>query len=132
MSDINATSDHSPMPDTVLGLLPLDAKGPALLSVDGNVVDYETLRREVDRLAAQLRGAGLGPKDRIAIVLPNGPAMAFVLLAAMAVGCAAPLNPKYREEEFRFYLDDLHASALLTFEGASPAAHKSLRVTASL
>jgi acyl-CoA synthetase (AMP-forming)/AMP-acid ligase II len=49
--------------------------------------------------------------------------MAFVLLAAMSVGCAAPLNPKYREEEFRFYLDDLHASALLTLEGASPGAH---------
>jgi acyl-CoA synthetase (AMP-forming)/AMP-acid ligase II len=123
MSDINATSDHSSMPDTVLDLLSLDAKGPALLSVDGDVVDHETLRQEVVRLAAQLRSAGLGPKDRIAIVLPNGPEMAFVLLAAMSVGCAAPLNPKYREEEFRFYLDDLHASALLTLEGASPAAH---------
>jgi acyl-CoA synthetase (AMP-forming)/AMP-acid ligase II len=49
--------------------------------------------------------------------------MALVLLATMSVGCAAPLNPKYREDEFRFYLDDLHASALVTFEGASPEAH---------
>ena len=54
------------------------------------------------------------PGDRIAIVLPNGPEMALVLLAAMSVGCAAPLNPKYREEEFRFYLDDLRAAALVT------------------
>ena len=123
MSDINATSDHSSMPDTVLDLLSLEAKGPALLSVDGDVVDHETLRLEVVRLAAQLRSAGLGPKDRIAIVLPNGPQMAFVLLAAMSVGCAAPLNPKYREEEFRFYLDDLRASALLTLEGASLGDH---------
>ncbi len=123
MSDITTTSDHSSPADTVAGLLPLDAKGPALLGVDGDVVDHETLRREVDRLAAQLRSAGLGPKDRIAIVLPNGPEMALVLLATMSVGCAAPLNPKYREDEFRFYLDDLHASALVTFEGASPEAH---------
>ena len=35
-----------------------------------------------------------------------------------AVGCAAPLNPKYREDEFRFYLDDLHAAALVTVDGA--------------
>jgi acyl-CoA synthetase (AMP-forming)/AMP-acid ligase II len=47
--------------------------------------------------------------------------VALVLLAAMAVGCAAPLNPKYREEEFRFYLDDLRAAALVT-DGHAPAA----------
>ena len=46
--------------------------------------------------------------------------MALVLLAAMSVGCAAPLNPKYREDEFRFYLDDLHAAALVTFDGGAP------------
>jgi acyl-CoA synthetase (AMP-forming)/AMP-acid ligase II len=49
--------------------------------------------------------------------------MALVLLAAMSVGCAAPLNPKYREDEFRFYLDDLNAAALITVDGATPAAH---------
>ena len=54
-------------------------------------------------------------------MLPNGPEMALVLLAAMSVGCAAPLNPKYREEEFRFYLDDLRAAALVT-DGQTPAA----------
>ena len=54
-------------------------------------------------------------------MLPNGPEMALVLLAAMAVGCAAPLNPKYREDEFRFYLDDLGAAALVTFDGQAPS-----------
>ena len=105
------------------GLLPPDATGPALLTVDDAVIDHAALRREVDRLAEQLRSAGLRANDRIAIVLPNGPEMALVLLAAMSVGCAAPLNPKYREDEFRFYLDDLHAAALITVDGASPAAH---------
>ncbi len=119
MPDPISTSDHSPSSDTVAALLPLDADGPALVSEDGEVISHATLRKEVDRLAEQLRSAGLGPKDRLAIVLPNGPAMALVMLAAMTVGCAAPLNPKYREDEFRFYLDDLHASALLTLDGAS-------------
>lgn len=123
MPDPISTSDDVPSPDTVGALLPLDADGPAFLSEDGEVISHATLRKEVDRLAEQLRSAGLGPKDRIAIVLPNGPAMALVMLAAMSVGCAAPLNPKYREDEFRFYLDDLHASALLTLDGASPEAH---------
>ena len=123
MPDPISTSDQSPSTDTVAALLPLDADGPALVSEDGEVISHATLRKEVDRLAGQLRSAGLGPKDRLAIVLPNGPAMALVMLAAMTVGCAAPLNPKYREDEFRFYLDDLHASALLTLDGASSDAH---------
>ena len=122
-----STSAESPVdptpPDTVAGLPGPAATGPALVSVDGEVLDHPDLRREVARLASQLRGAGLGPGSRIAVVLPNGPEMALVLLAAMSVGCVAPLNPKYREDEFRFYLDDLNAAALLTVPGASPAAH---------
>ncbi len=123
MADSKTTGDSTAMPDTVADLLPRDAAGPALLTVDDEVMDHAALRLEVDRLAEQLRSAGLRANDRIAIVLPNGPEMALVLLAAMSVGCAAPLNPKYREDEFRFYLDDLHAAALITIDGASPAAH---------
>ena len=100
--------------DTVAALLAPEASGPALMTVGGESIDHATLGQAVDRLADRLRAAGLGPGDRIAIVLPNGPEMALVLLAAMSVGCAAPLNPKYREEEFRFYLDDLRAAALVT------------------
>ena len=91
------------------------------MTVEGESIDHDALSGAVDRLAARLRAAGLGPGDRIAVVLPNGPEMALVLLAAMSVGCAAPLNPKYREEEFRFYLDDLRAAALVT-DGSTPAA----------
>jgi oxalate---CoA ligase len=123
MANLNSTPEDGVAGHTVATLLPADARGPALVTVNDDVIDHPTLRSEVDRLAKQLRSAGLRPRDRIAIVLPNSPAMALVLLAAMSVGCAAPLNPKYREDEFRFYLDDLHASALVTIEGDSPAAH---------
>ena len=109
--------EHAASVDTVDDLLSPEYRGPALIDVNGTVLDHPTLRSEVDRLAGELRSAGLGPGDRIAIVLPNGPEMVLVLLAAMAVGCAAPLNPKYREDEFRFYLDDLDAAALLGDRG---------------
>jgi oxalate---CoA ligase len=114
--------EHAASVDTVYDLLSPEYRGPALIDVNGTVFDHPTLRAEVDRLAGELRALGLGPGDRIAIVLPNGPEMVFALLAAMAVGCAAPLNPKYREDEFRFYLDDLDAAALLAFEGSAPDA----------
>jgi acyl-CoA synthetase (AMP-forming)/AMP-acid ligase II len=122
MTDSHTLSGDASSANTVASLLSPDALGSALLSTEGIALDHAALRQEVERLATQLRRAGLGPNDRIAIVLPNGPEMALVLLAAMSVGCAAPLNPKYREEEFRFYLDDLHASALLTRQGGAPAA----------
>jgi acyl-CoA synthetase (AMP-forming)/AMP-acid ligase II len=114
--------EHAASVDTVYDLLSSEYRGPALIDVNGTVIDHPTLRSEVDRLASELRALGLGAGDRIAIVLPNGPEMVFALLAAMAVGCAAPLNPKYREDEFRFYLDDLDAAALLAFEGSADEA----------
>lgn len=107
--------------DTVSGLLHPESPSVALLSVDGESIDHATLATEVERLAGRLRAAGLGPNDRVAIVLDNGPEMALALLAVMAVGCVAPLNPKYREDELRFYLDDLRATAIISVEGANPA-----------
>jgi oxalate---CoA ligase len=114
--------EHAASVDTVYDLLSSEYRGPALIDINGTVIDHPTMRSEVDRLAGELRAFGLGAGDRIALVLPNGPEMVFALLASMAVGCAAPLNPKYREDEFRFYLDDLNAAALLTFEGSAPEA----------
>jgi acyl-CoA synthetase (AMP-forming)/AMP-acid ligase II len=122
MRENTIPSDQATAADTVTGLLRPDAVGPALLTDSGDIIDHALLCQEVDRLATQLQQAGLGPSDRLAIVLPNGPEMALVLLAAMSVGCAAPLNPNYREDEFRFYLDDLGASALIVFEGDAAAA----------
>jgi acyl-CoA synthetase (AMP-forming)/AMP-acid ligase II len=108
-------------PDTVASLLSPNGAAPALVTVDGESIDHATLWATVERLGLELRRAGLKPGDRIAIVLPNGPAIALMLLAAMSVGSAAPLNPRYRQEEFRFYLEDLRAAALIT-DGQSPAA----------
>lgn len=109
-------------PDTVRDLLSTEGDGAAVVSVEHEMLGRLALLQEVDRLAGRLSSLGIGPGDRVAIVLPNGPEMALALLAVMSVGCAAPLNPRYRQEEFRFYLDDLRPRALLTLAGEdSPA-----------
>ncbi|NNE86942.1 MAG: AMP-binding protein [Silicimonas sp.] len=64
-----------------------------------------------------LRKFGIGPKDRIAIVLPNGPEMAAAFVTIAQVAVTAPLNPGYREDEFAFYLEDLKAKAIVLAEG---------------
>ena len=100
---------------TLRGLLDAGAESdPAIVTPDGSVLSHGELRSEVDRLAAGLGALGIGPADRIAIVMPNGPEMAIAFLAAACAGCAAPLNPKYRADELRFYLEDLGAAALIT------------------
>lgn len=113
--------------DTISSLLETGKdEAVALLAADGAALDWATLRREVHRLADQLRGAGIGADDRVAIVLPNGPEMALVFLAVTTVGSAAPLNPTYREDEFRYYLDDLGVKALVAPEGEMAAAQAAL------
>ena len=102
-------------PTTLRRLLDAGADhAPAIVAPDGAVLTHGELRAEVDRLAGRLRDLGLGATDRIAIVVPNGPEMAIAFLAAACTGCAAPLNPKYRTDELRFYLEDLGAKALMT------------------
>lgn len=112
---------EEPSLDTVAGLLHPASTSPALLTIDGASIGHDRLATDVGRLAGRLRAAGIGPSDRVAIVLGNGPEMVIALLAVLSAGCAAPLNPRYREDEFRFYLDDLGAAAIISVEGATPA-----------
>jgi acyl-CoA synthetase (AMP-forming)/AMP-acid ligase II len=65
-----------------------------------------------------LARGGIGPGDRVAIVLPNGPEMATAFLTVAASCCAAPLNPGYKADEFEFYLSDLQPAAILLVAGA--------------
>lgn len=95
----------------------LDNGSPSHVAIavtgDGPVVTYDQLRRQVDSFAASLNQVGLGRGDRIAMALPNGLEMIVSFLAASAVGAAAPLNPAYRLDEFKFYLEDTGARALI-------------------
>jgi len=67
----------------------------------------------VQDVASALAAAGVKRGDRIGMALPNGIANVVTFLAAAMAGTAAPLNPAYKEEEFKFYLDDTNAKVLL-------------------
>ncbi|HLG14310.1 MAG TPA: acyl--CoA ligase [Blastocatellia bacterium] len=94
----------------------------AIASPDGAAVTYNQLRAQVDSLAATLNGLGLGRGDRIAIALPNGIEMIAAFLAASLAGTAAPLNPAYTLDEFKFYLEDTNARALIVPPGGGEEA----------
>jgi acyl-CoA synthetase (AMP-forming)/AMP-acid ligase II len=83
---------------------------------------YGDLLGQVDDLANQLRKVGLGKGDRIALAFPNGLEVIALFLAAATVGTAAPLNPAYTRDEFRFYLEDTNAKALIVPPEGAPEA----------
>jgi acyl-CoA synthetase (AMP-forming)/AMP-acid ligase II len=85
-------------------------------------VSYGALRAQVQAVAEQLAAAGVGHGERVASALPNGLPAIVSFLAASIAGTAAPLNPAYKEDEFRFYLEDTSAKVLiLPPEGADEA-----------
>src|SRR5215472_1011587 len=92
------------------------------VTAGGPVVTYDQLRQQVESVAAQLNRFGLGRGDRIAMALPNGLETIVCFLAAAMAGTAAPLNPAYRVEEFKFYLDDTEARALILPVGSGAEA----------
>jgi acyl-CoA synthetase (AMP-forming)/AMP-acid ligase II len=85
-------------------------------------ITYGSLRQQVRAVAEQLAAAGVGRGDRVATSLTNGLPVIVSFLAAGMAGTAAPLNPAYKEDEFRFYLEDTAAKVLiLPPEGADDA-----------
>ncbi|AKI01908.1 acyl-CoA synthetase (AMP-forming)/AMP-acid ligase II [Hoeflea sp. IMCC20628] len=89
----------------------------AIGAPDREWLTYGGLRDLAASVGRTLNGLGIGAKDRVAIVLPNGPEMATAFITIAQAAVTAPLNPAYREEEYVFYLDDLKAKALVVLEG---------------
>ena len=67
------------------------------------------------RLAAWLSAQGIGPGDRVAIVLPQRPETAMAHLACYALGAVAvPLSMLFGEEALLYRLQDSEAIAAIT------------------
>jgi acyl-CoA synthetase (AMP-forming)/AMP-acid ligase II len=115
-----------------------DPDRPAvILPDDGATTTYRALADQVGALAATLRRSGLQPGATVSIVLPNGlEYLAAFLAVTRARLVAAPLNPAYKVDEFRFYLEDAAARLVIAPPGPHPvreaAAALGLRVWAAV
>ena len=92
---------------------------------------YGGLRELTKSVQTTLRENGIAKRDRIAIVLSNGPAMASAFVTISQSAITAPLNPSYREDEFAFYMDDLKAKAIVVskdYDGAAVSAAERLKI----
>jgi acyl-CoA synthetase (AMP-forming)/AMP-acid ligase II/acyl carrier protein len=120
-----------PANDTLPALLTraasLSPDRPALLAPGHGDLAYAGLLAQRDGMVAALGAFGIGREDRVALALPAGPALATTFLAVASHAVCAPLNPRYRADEFEFTLADLHARALVVEAGADSAARVAAR-----
>src|SRR6266508_5962924 len=65
---------------------------------------YRRLCRIVEETVERLNSIGIGRNDYVATVLPDGPEAAAAFLGIAAGAACAPLNPRYRANEFDLYL----------------------------
>lgn len=73
----------------------------------GRRLSYADVAERTRRLAAGLAERGVGPGDRVGVMLGNTPEMPLTWLALMRLGAAmVPLNPRYRRDDVAHVLTD--------------------------
>ena len=73
----------------------------------GQRLSYADVAERTRRLAAGLAERGVGPGDRVGVMLGNTPEMPLTWLALMRLGAAmVPLNPRYRRDDVAHVLTD--------------------------
>jgi oxalate---CoA ligase len=91
----------------------LTGEAPALLAPGRSSLTYTALLELVSGTAGGLRASGIGPEHRVALLVENGPEAASAFLSIAQAAAVAPLNPAYRAQELAFYLEDIHAQAIV-------------------
>jgi acyl-CoA synthetase (AMP-forming)/AMP-acid ligase II len=78
------------------------------------VVSYGEANARSDSLAGALRRFGLGPGERVGVLMPNCPQLLESMFATWkAGGCVVPLNARFQREELVYHLADPGARAVI-------------------
>jgi acyl-CoA synthetase (AMP-forming)/AMP-acid ligase II/acyl carrier protein len=94
----------------------------AIESPDCKNISFFELNKKIIEIRKIFCNFGLSKKDRVALIMPNGRATVICGLSILSFGTLAPLNPKYKKQEFEFYLSDLQPKAIIIPKGElSPA-----------
>jgi acyl-CoA synthetase (AMP-forming)/AMP-acid ligase II/acyl carrier protein len=101
----------------------------ALLAPNRPALDYGNLARHVRRIGGWLADAGIAPKNRVAVALPEGPEMALATLGVATYMTCAPLCIGLSQREFEAAFDELRVTALIIPAGSAKAARKAAAAT---
>ncbi len=86
-------------------------------------VDYALTEQAAMRVATVLKRYGVGPGDRVAMMIPNVPHFAFCYYGILRLGATVvPLNVLSKQREIDYFLTDSGAKALLAWDDFLPEA----------
>ncbi|WP_405677488.1 amino acid adenylation domain-containing protein [Streptomyces sp. NBC_00868] len=112
---------YDPADGVVRGFEAQAARTPLAVAVraagpeGGEQLDYGTLDRLADGVAARLRAMGIGPGRTVAVLLPRTPRLLAALLGVLKSGAAyLPLDPGHPADRLALVLADGAAAAVLT------------------
>ena len=95
------------------------------IRMDDLVLSYSQLRDAAGRTAALLASLGVGPGDRVGLMLPNVPAFPVAFYGAVAAGAVVvPMNPLLKSREVAYYLGDSGARVIFAWHAAAGEAAK--------
>ena len=94
----------------------------ALVAPGRSAISYATLLDHLTTTGRRLRSLGVNRRDRVALVIPDGPEALTAFLVVSDQATAAPVNPAYRQSEYETYFTTVGVTALVTaLTAGSPA-----------
>ena len=103
------------------------AGATALLAPGRPALSYAQLGGQVQNVGIRLACAGIGPRRRVAIALPNGAELGVATLAVASYATCTPLNPASSEAEFRAALEALRIDLLILPAAGAASARNAAR-----
>ncbi len=93
--------------------------------LDDLVISYDQLLDGARRVTAMLQSHGVGPGDRVGLVLPNVPPFPVLFFGALGAGAVVvPMNPLLKAREVKYYLEDSGASIVFAWHAMADEAAK--------
>ena len=93
--------------------------------LDDMVLTYRELQDGARRVSTLLASKGVGPGDRVGLVLPNVPAFPILFYGALAAGAVVvPMNPLLKGREVKYYLEDSGAKIVFAWKDMAEEAGK--------
>lgn len=88
------------------------------LTWDGQTWNYRELDQRAQTLADALRHFGVGPGDRVPMLIEPGPGQVVAILAVVRCGAAyVPIDTRHPAERVRFMVDDIDAAVMIASRG---------------
>ncbi|HEX3875320.1 MAG TPA: long-chain fatty acid--CoA ligase [Solirubrobacteraceae bacterium] len=88
------------------------------LRLDDRELSYAVFDAATARVAGLLAQSGIGPGDRVGVMLPNVPHFPIAYYGILRLGAVVvPMNVLLKQREIAYYLGDSQASTLLAWDG---------------